>query len=164
LCKLANGAQTITQHIVAAADRAPDNLLRSAPTVERRRVDSVDAGVESRVDRAHRIVLVLRTPVHPPRAGKRTDRRRAYPDRRDREIALAESSKLHAALQRTPELVYAAALARYLKACANVSRHDPVGRGGNAAPPERQRDGSHRAAEHCGRMLDSRREDITAAH
>ena len=41
---------------------------------------------------------------------------------------------------------------------------DPVRRGGNAAPPEEAAGGFHSAAEKCGRMLGSRREDVTAAH
>ena len=57
------------EHVLATAERPPDDLLRAAPPVEGRGVDPVHPQVERGVERPHRVALVLRAPVHPPDPG-----------------------------------------------------------------------------------------------
>ena len=53
------------EHVLAAGERAADDLLGVPPAVERSRVDPVDAAVQCGVDGPYRIGVVLRSPVRP---------------------------------------------------------------------------------------------------
>jgi hypothetical protein len=88
------------EHVLAAGERAADDLLGVPPAVERSRVDPVDAAVHCGVDSPYRVGVVLRSPIDPPLSRPRTDGRGADADARDQEVARAEAPPIHDGVQR----------------------------------------------------------------
>src|SRR5438445_321089 len=77
--------------VAAVGDRLAYDLFSSSPSVERRRVDPVDSGVQRRMDRSDGRSLVLVAPVDPP-GFRRADRRGPHSNRRDEEVTRPELS------------------------------------------------------------------------
>ena len=88
------------EDVLAAGERAADDLLGVPPPVEGSRVDPVDAAVQRGMDGPHRVAVVLRPPVDPPLSRPRADGRGADADARDQQVARAEAAPIHNGVQR----------------------------------------------------------------
>ncbi len=88
------------EHVVAAGERAADDLLGMPPTVEGSGIDPVDTAVHRSVDGPHGVAVVLRAPVDPPLSRPRPDGRGADADTRDEQVARAEATPIHDEEQR----------------------------------------------------------------
>jgi hypothetical protein len=88
------------EDVLAARERAADDLLGVPPPVEGSRIDPVDAGVHRSVDGPHGVAFVLRSPVDPPLGRPRADGRGADADARDEQVARVKAAPIHTDVQR----------------------------------------------------------------